>query len=171
MRHWREYQRSLERLYTMEDEQRGPNAPVPERMPPWLEWWEENFALVRDILVRRHAIHVQSYDGLLADPAGVVGKVLAWLGEPDLDVAAAIAAVHPGNRTQHRPEVEGVPPAVAETFDALYQSIHEHQGLHRSLMERLSATNRELAPLVHEHRRRLMAKRPRRGPGAAPVAP
>jgi hypothetical protein len=172
MRHWREYQRSLERLYAMEDEQRGPNAPVPERMPPWLEWWDENYALVRDLLVRRHSVHVQSYDGLLADPGGVITKVIAWLGQPDLDVAAAIAAVHPGNRTQHRPEVEGVSAARAAVFDALYESIHEHQGLHRSLMERLSAMHRELAPLVHEHRRRLMSlRRPRPTGGSAPAAP
>lgn len=164
MRHWREYQRSLERLYAMEDEKRDPQAPPPERMPPWLEWWEECFMLMRDILVRRHAIHVQSYDGLLADPAGVITKVLEWLGEPELDVAAAIAAVHPGNRTQHRPEVEGVPPHAAAVFDDLYASIDEHHGLPRALMERLNATARELAPLVQEHRRRVaMSRRPRRG--------
>ncbi len=171
MRHWREYQRSLERLYAMEDEKRG-TAPAPERMPPWLEWWDENFALVRDILIRRHTIHVQSYDGLLADPAGVVAKVLAWLGEPGLDVDTAIAAVHPGNRTQLAsrggPEVEGVPAPVAAVFDELYESIHERQGLPRTLMDRLNATNRELAPLVHEHRRRITgARRPRKP--AAPI--
>jgi hypothetical protein len=171
MRHWREYQRSLERLYAMEDEQRAADKPAPERMPPWLEWWDENFSLVRDILIRRHTIHVQSYDGLLADPAGVITKVLEWLHEPELDVAAAIAAVHPGNRTQHRPEVEGVPASTAAVFDELYQSVHEQQGLRRELMERLNAANRELAPLVREHRRRVMAaRRPRRGPAAPPDA-
>jgi hypothetical protein len=172
MRHWREYQRSLERLHRMEDEQRGQDAPVPERMPPWLEWWDESFMLMRDIMLRRHSIHVQSYDGLLADPAGVITRALAWLGEPDLDVAAAIAAVHPGNRTQHRPEVEGVPASAAAVFDELYQSIDEHHGLRRSLMERLNATHRELAPLVHEHRRRVAASRhPRRRPGMPTTAP
>jgi hypothetical protein len=172
MRHWREYQRSLERLYAMEDEQRGPDKPAPERMPPWLEWWDENFSLVRDILIRRHTIHVQSYDGLLADPAGVITKVIEWLGEPELDTAAAIAAVHPGNRTQHRPEVEGVPASTAAVFDELYQSVHERQGLGRELMERLNAANRELAPQVAEHRRRVMAaRRPRRRPAAPAGAP
>lgn len=159
MRHWREYQRSLERLYAMEDEQRGPTVAPPERMPPWLEWWEENFALMRDILVRRHSIHVQSYDGLLADPARVITKVLDWLGEPDVDVDAAIAAVRPSNRTQHRPEVEGVPAEVATVFDELYQSIDEDHGLRRSLMDRLNATQRELGPQVQAHRRRLAVGR------------
>jgi hypothetical protein len=155
----------------MEDEQRGPNTPVPERMPPWLEWWDENFSLMRDILVRRHSVHVQSYDGLLADPAKVITRLFEWLAEPDVDVAAAIAAVHPGNRTQHRPEVEGVPASAAETFDELYRSVDEQHGLPRSLMERLNATQRELAPLVNEHRKRLAQnRRPRRSPGSPPAA-
>jgi hypothetical protein len=173
MRHWREYQRSLERLYAMEDEKRKPDSPAPERMPPWLEWWEENFALMRDILVRRHSIHVQSYDGLLADPTAVVTKVIEWLGDPELDVAAAIAAVRPGNRTQHRPEVDGVPAAAAAVFDELYQSIDEHHGLSRTLMEQLNATQRELAPLVQEHRKRLgPGRRRQRGPVPPPaIAP
>lgn len=165
MRHWREYQRSLERLYAMEDERRAPDTPPPVRMPPWLEWWEECFMLMRDILVRRHSIHVQSYDGLLADPSGVITKVIEWLGQPELDAAAAIAAVRPGNRTQHRPEVEGVPPRAAEVFDELYRSIDEHHGLRRSLMARLNETNHELAPLVAEHRSRIAAHRKERGEG------
>jgi hypothetical protein len=172
MRHWREYQRSLERLYAMEDEKRSPGAPVPVRMPPWLEWWDECFALMRDILIRRHSIHVQSYDGLLEDPAGVITKVVEWLAEPELDVAAAIAAVHPGNRTQHRPEVEGVPPAAAAVFDELYQSVHERHGLDRALMERLNLANRELAPLVAEHRRLIAAsRRPAKGKARRSSAP
>ncbi|MCA9704569.1 MAG: hypothetical protein KDK70_01830 [Myxococcales bacterium] len=160
MRHWREYQRSLERLYAMEDEQRGPDASPPERMPPWLEWWEECFMLMRDILIRRHAIHVQSYDGLLADPSGVITRVLEWLGEPDLDVDAAIAAVRPGNRTQHRPEVDGVPAAAAEVFDELYRCVDEAKGLPKALMGRLNETAVELAPLVQQHRKRIATNRP-----------
>ncbi|MCX4241560.1 hypothetical protein [Paraliomyxa miuraensis] len=164
MRHWREYQRSLERLHRIEDEQRGPQAPPPERMPPWLEWWDECFMLMREILVRRHAIHVQSYDGLLADPTGVITRVVEWLALPDLDVAAAIGAVRPGNRTQHRPEVDGVPEHLARVFDELYASIDEHHGLPRSLMETLNATSRELAPQVAEHRKRMaMQQRARQG--------
>ncbi len=167
VRHWREYQRSLERLHAMEDEKRSADAPAPERMPPWLEWWDENFMLMRDILVRRHSIHVQSYDGLLADPKGVITKVMEWLGDADVDVDAAVAAVRPGNRTQHRPEVEGVPEAAAAVFDQLYESIDEHHGLKRSLMAQLNETNKRLAPMVHEHRKRLAARR-RPGPAASP---
>ena len=71
MRHWREYEASLNRLYAMEDESRkaaGKDGPPPPRIPPVLEWWMENFSLVRDIVTRRYRVHVQSYDGLLRDP-------------------------------------------------------------------------------------------------------
>jgi hypothetical protein len=166
VRHWREYQRSLERLYAMEDEHRKPDAPPPARMPPWLEWWEENFSLVRDLLTRRYSVHVQSYDGLLRDAPSVIGKVLDWLGDAEVDRAAAIAAVHPENRTQTRPEVQEVPAALATIFDDLYGTIDEGQALSRPLMEVLNRTHRELAPQLIEHRRRVAAARPRR-PGSS----
>ncbi|MEM7156436.1 MAG: hypothetical protein AAF799_26530 [Myxococcota bacterium] len=169
VRPWREYQRSLERLFAMEDEQRGPDRPAPPRMTPWLEWWEENFALMRDLMTRRYAIHVQSYDGLLADPEGVIAKVLKWMGDPDLDANAAIAAVRPSNRTQQKPEVDAVEAKYVEVFDALYDSIDRQQGIARTLMQRLNETNIELAPRVHEERRRLgQARRARREASPTP---
>ncbi len=164
VRHWREYQRSLERLYAMEDEQRGPDKPRPTRIPPWLEWWDENFTLMRDLLTRRYSVHVQSYDGLLADPRDAIGKVMKWIGDPDADTEAAIAAVRPGNRTQHRPDVDGVPDEHAKVFDALYEAIDQEHGLPRSLMPTLNKTAAALAPMVHKHRQRAMAARGRRRP-------
>lgn len=168
MRHWREYQRSLERLFAMEDEQRGPDKPAPPRIPPWLEWWEENFILMRDLLTRKYSIHVQSYDGLLADPKTTITRVMEWLGDEDVDVQAAIDAVRPGNRTQHRPEVEEVPEELAKVFDALYEAIDEQHGLPKSLVPTLNETAAKLAPQVAEHRKRMMAFRnARRRAGAA----
>ena len=169
VRPWREYQRSLERLYAMEDEQRGPDKSPPPRIAPWLEWWEENFALMRDLMTRRYAVHVQSYDGLLADPEGVITKVLKWLGDPDLDPAPAIAAVRPSNRTQQKPEVDAVEDEFAAVFDELYESIDRQQGIARSLMQKLNDTNRTLAPRVHEQRRQMgEARRARREAQGSP---
>lgn len=159
VRHWREYQRSLERLFAMEDEARPEGVKAPHRMPPWLEWWDENFSLVRDLMTRRYAIHVQSYDGLLADPEGVITKVLKWLGDPEVDVKRAIAAVRPGNRTQNRPDVDDVPPRLAEVFDALYRAIDDQAGIPRPLLAQLNETHRELAPRVLEHRRTIAQAR------------
>lgn len=170
MRHWREYQGSLERLYAMEDEKREPGTERPERIAPWLEWWDENFTLMRDLLTRRYSVHVQSYDGLLANPQDAISKVMAWIGDPDADVESAIAAVRPGNRTQLRPEVEGVPEQYAKVFDALYEAIDEHHGLPKSLMPTLNKTAAELAPRIREHRAKVAARRKRqRRPGPRPA--
>src|ERR1019366_399018 len=66
MREWREYEASLQRLHAMEDAERasagGDDTAPPERMPAVLEWWAENFSLVRDISIRRYPVHAHSYD-------------------------------------------------------------------------------------------------------------
>jgi hypothetical protein len=163
MREWREYESSIQRLYAIEDEERQrkhPGAPVPERMPPALEWWGENFSLMRDIAIRRYPVHVQSYDGLLADPPGVITRTLQWLGEGD--AAAAIAAVRPENRTQTRPDSTTVEPAVAEVFDELYATVHEARGLSRSFIEKLNRTNEQLVERLRTHQQAVAADAARR---------
>lgn len=173
MREWREYESSVERLWTIEDEQRkekNPDLPRPARMPGALEWWTENFALMRDIAIRRFPVHVQSYDGLLEDPEKVITKTIEWLG--DGDAAAAIAAVRPENRTQQRPESDSIDAAFAEVFDELYDTVHQGKGLTRALIEQLNRTNEQLLPQIREHQRRVaedaMRRRAARKPGDPP---
>jgi hypothetical protein len=151
MRQWREYEASLERLYAMEDAARkesGRGGKPPPRFPPVLEWWYENFALVRDIVTRRYRVHVQSYDGLLADPERVIFDTLQWIGSGDR--AGAVAAVKPHNRTQSRPESRAVDPEVAEVFDLLYATIHERRPLTAAFVGKLNETNAKLAPRIAE---------------------
>ncbi|GEM_PF-416025 len=169
VRSWREYLRSLARLHTMEDEARraqSPLAPAPVRFPPALEWWSENFALVRDIAIRRYPVHVQSYDGLLADPDAVIRKTLAWLGDADLglDIEAAVAAVDADHRTQHsEPGTDpslgsdtgvsaaqsfAAQPEFEEFFDELFAVFHAGRGLDRSFVQALNAVNQRLIPHI-----------------------
>ncbi len=171
VREWREYESSLNRLYAMEDKarlERNPNSQAPVRFPPVLEWWAENFALVRDIAIRRYPVHVQSYDGLLADPAAVIRKTLEWIGDPKADIDKATAAVEPGNRTQRRPESTTLEDEFVPIFDALYQSIDAGQGLERGFIKDLNATNQKLLShisaaqkAVHED---MLRRRQRGGP-------
>ncbi|NVB41360.1 hypothetical protein G6O69_26215 [Pseudenhygromyxa sp. WMMC2535] len=174
VRDWREYDRSITRLYAMEDaarRERKPDSPDPVRFAPALEWWSENFALVRDIAIRRYPVHVQSYDGLLADPPAVIRKTLTWLDDPRADLDAAIAAVKPEHRTQRRDQDQDqdqrdqdaafeagagagadrgeLEPEYAAIFDALYQTIHASRGLERGFIQRLNEINRELVPRIH----------------------
>ena len=168
MRHWREYERSLDRLYAMEDEHRltiNPGSSAPPRMPAVLEWWHENFTLVRDIVTRRHRVHVQSYDGLLKDPEKVITETMKWLGRGD--PVAALSAVKPGNRTQVRPESSSVEPAIAEVFDILYAAVDERHPITPELIGKLNDTNRILGPRIAVAQRELAeaAKQRRRKGG------
>ena len=72
VRHWREYVSSLTRLYEMEQQSLKEKNPdhVPMRtMNPLLEWWLENFMLLRDVATRRYPIHMISYDAVVSDPS------------------------------------------------------------------------------------------------------
>ncbi len=154
VRHWREYDSSLTRLYAMEDEARAhlPDAKTPVRIPPVLEWWSENYALVRDIVTRRYRVHVQSYDGLLRDPKSVIEDTLSWIGMDEIDVGAAVAAVKPDNRTQARdddgPLPEGVSQAVRDAFDLLHRTVDERAPLTGALVGQLNQAQTELAPRI-----------------------
>lgn len=170
VRPWREYVDSVRRMYAIEDDlarSRGadPQPLVDVRMPPALEWWEENFALINDMAVRRYPCHVQAYSALLADPRGVLERVFAWLGPERTkgrDLSAAIAAVDPGTRTQraleHSPaDVERLGDLQlrhADIFDAYYEAVVAGQGLSALLVERMNEVQAELAGLIAHERQR-----------------
>ena len=160
VRPWREYEASITRMYALEDAvpRDDPRPPLP-RMPPALEWWDENFALIHDIAIRRYACHVQSYDGVLAQPRAVLSRALEWIGEGG-DLEAAVAAVQAATRRQHRrrPDPErpdSVAPHVAAVFDDVYDAIDGGRGLDTELIARMNALHAELGPRIQEHRDRI----------------
>ena len=129
-------------------------------MPPALEWWSENFALVRDISIRRYPVHAQSYDGLLRDPERVIRETIAWLGRGDAELA--LATPKPHHRTFQRPVSTSVPSEAAEVFDELYTKIDQRRELTNTFLLKLNATNELLNPLLKEHGQRVMADVARR---------
>jgi hypothetical protein len=162
VREWREYEASVQRLYAIEDAalaktSRGDATP-PERMPPALEWWAENFALVRDISIRRYPVHAQSYDGLMRDPERVIRDTIAWLGRGNAE--AALAAPKPEHRHfEHARGSSGssTPPEVAAVFDDLYEAIDQRREISNALLLRLNEIHGRLLPLLEEHSRRVAA--------------
>jgi hypothetical protein len=164
VREWREHEASLLRLNAMEDAERasaeGDDAAPPERMPPALEWWAENFSLVRDISIRRYRVHAQTYDGLLRDPERVIRETIAWLGKGD--ATRALAQPKPERRTFQRPSSTSVPSEVAEVFDELYATIDQRKELPQSFLLKLNETNERLMPLLEENTRRVMTDVARR---------
>lgn len=171
VRPWREYCGSLRRLWAMEDAalaERHPGRKPPPRVSPALEWWAENYLLIRDVAIRRYPVHLQSYDGLLEDPERVLARTFAWLGLGD--AAKAMAAVKPSRRTQRvaseaRPAPVSPPdvtldvteaelePSVIEVFDRLYQAVHAGEPVGPELLAALNATQVALGPRILEQQR------------------
>jgi hypothetical protein len=162
VREWREHEASLLRLRAMEDAQRNKESSSnealrPPQLAPPLEWWSENFALVRDMAIRKYPVHVQSFDGLLADPERVIARVLGWLGRGD--VRLATEQVKPERRTFQRPSSNSVEAPIAEVFDEFYEALHSGKPLASTFLEKLNETNAKLAPVFAEHRRKLAGHR------------
>ena len=164
IRNWREYTTSLQRLFDMENtflsEARAKGEIPPPRsfpnekveavmkagkLPPVLEWWFENYDLIRDMATRKYPFHMTTYDRLLRDPQTEVSKVLKWLGEGNVE--AAIQAVKPETRTQKKKDENPPDEFTAEftdVFDELYNTIDRSQGLSAAFVDKLNKTNQEL---------------------------
>jgi hypothetical protein len=183
VRPWRQYVRSLDRLYAMEREAKetAPKDTRKEALPsvfmsPIIEWWVENFSLISDIVTRRYPFYMVAYDSVLSAPEPTLRSVFDWLG--DGDVEAAIREVQPTLRTQREDRSDegdmgdlGFDPGVIEVFDALYDLVREQRPLDQAFVDRLNQTNEALEGRIQEavkevakaqlERRRLLEERRR----------
>jgi hypothetical protein len=153
MRNWREYGPSLERLTNMERENRikaGKKAPPPlPRMTGWLEWWRENYMLIRDVAIRQYPITMAAYDSVLESPGTVIPRILKWVGTGDID--AAVAAVTPEVRTQQNYErPEDCPEEAAEVFDELYRRVRNAIPIDADFIQRLNEIDTLLQPRLQK---------------------
>lgn len=147
VRPWREYEASVNRLWKLEDEAREPGFPAPPLFPPALEWWVENFSLVRDLHRRRWSGLLQTYPQVLADPERFIARALKAIGSGDL--AKAVAAVKPENRTQRVVTSDSIEPELAIAFDDLYGAVEEGR-IGDTLVDHLEATHRKLVPRLRK---------------------
>jgi hypothetical protein len=149
VRSWREYVVSTRRMRAMLSDDEADAI-----LPPALEWWNANYALIRDLAIRGYRVHVVSYEGFLRDPARVAAEVLAWIGRGDPERAAAV--VRPELRTAETARAsdeelaDGVAVAHLAVFDELYDAIDGEQPLSAALVDRLNRTDQELRPMVRE---------------------
>ena len=147
IREWREYEASVARLWALEDAQRAveaPDKPIPLRVPGAIEWWSENFSLLRDKHQRGYPLLLQTYDRILADPATYLGRALDMIGVGDLD--KAVAAVKPSARTQKSLQSDSVEPRIARVFDELYHAIEAGTPIEGALLRMFVDTDRVLQP-------------------------
>lgn len=161
MRDWREYKSSLQRLYAMElankrarAERLGHGADkVPElaHANPALEWWADNYQLLRDALIRRYPLHMTSYASVLRDPQAVLSETFTWLGSGNVD--AAVQAVQSSLRTQAadsstNTEPSGLSREHEQLFDELYAHVDERRPLSAAFIDRLNDTDEQLSPQI-----------------------
>lgn len=153
LRDWRTYGPSLTALYAAEDAWAAANPP-PGRtgaealallqrrrgdLPPAVEWYLENFELLRDFAVRRYPFHMTTYAALVADPAPVIARVCGWIGGGDPDAGAA--AVDPAlSRTPPGPTPPELDAESVRVFDDLYAAVHTTSSIPASLQGDLNAT-------------------------------
>lgn len=171
VRPWRQYVRSVERLYAMEreaqqasrqDDAQARDEPAlpPVYMSPGIEWWVENFSLISDIVTRRYPFYMVAYDSVLDSPEQTLRHVFEWLGDGDVD--AAIREVEPALRTQDDdgPAVDPVaeldfPEDVIETFDALYELVVTQRPLDQAFVDRLNQVNQTLGSRIEQEVKRV----------------
>jgi len=163
VRGWRDYVASRERVLAL---QPPPDPTVPV-LPPVLEWWSQNFALVRDFAIRGYPGHVVSYESLVRDPARVIADVFRWLDHPSLGPDPATAAQRvaglvrtdppPAARNLESALPEGLRPSHLELFDALHHAIDSEQPLSGTLVRALNQAETELRSVLLEHHANLNA--------------
>jgi hypothetical protein len=192
MRHWREYWSSLERLNTIEQhyleqvKPKGPHVSQAElaelrRSPlhPVLEWWHENYLLIRDYSTRRYPFHCLAYEQLLSQPEEHLPTILRWcnsslpsdftqLGRAQteatlsLNIEAAIAAVKPQAQTQKRAGLPDrsfpLPAHIEGIFDDFYACFTRDAQLSSALIEDMNRCNEELEPLIKDEIRKHQLK-------------
>lgn len=162
VRPWRQYARSLHRLYAIEREakhkaqaERGEENEIPDAifLPPVIEWWMENYSLISDIITRRYPFYMVAYDSVLEEPERVLRGVFEWLKFGDVE--AAIAQVEPSLRTQDEAvddlavEEEGqFEPEAIEVFDQLYEVVRTQEPLTQAFVDRLNETNERLSERI-----------------------
>ncbi len=162
LRPWRQYVRSVNRLYAIERAAKEAarketgEEPLPQVfMSPAIEWWVENFSLISDIVTRRYAFYMVAYDSVLDAPDDTLNDVFRWLGEGDVE--AAIREIDPALRThgdarddQASVDEMDIAPEIVEVFDALYDLVLRRRPLEQSFVDKLNETNEKLSERVSE---------------------
>jgi hypothetical protein len=163
VREWREFSASRARMRELDQHAHAGFEDHELRMrhelPPALEWWVDNFGLLRDIATRRYAAHVVSYQALLDDPAREIAAVIGWLGRGN--ASKAVEVIKPERRTIREvpPADEVIEPEIAAVFDELYAHIHAGTPLSAAFLAELNTTDARLRPtlLAFESRARIAA--------------
>lgn len=153
VREWREYEASVTRLHELNAErlrQTDPDAHIPDLLPPAIQWWVENFSLVRDASTRGYPLQLQTYRQVLEEPRGPLEDALALMGSENID--AALGTVDPSRRTKKELQSQSVEPRMAQMFDDFYGQVATGQAFDSTFVRACVGLTRELEPQLHRAR-------------------
>lgn len=155
VRPWREFVRSTERMQALQRRQ-AVELDDGAGLPPALEWWVNNYSLLRDLAIRGYPIHVLSTDSLRRAPVATIREVAEWIGLDAGDWIAQAAARIAAVATTRTPERDadlsaGIEPRLLAVFDELYAAIDHGIPLGDDLIARLNATHEALQPMLLDH--------------------
>ena len=198
IRHFREYFYSLQRLDTMEqnfyqqqEKQSKQNPKNPNidlsfeeirnlrknPLHPVIEWWQDNYLLIRDFSTRRYPFHCVAYDSILERPQEIIPKTLTWCfnGLPTdlrffdenlhretslskrehikLDIDAACNVIQTQSKTQKRNELPDIDFPFKADFEDLFETFYDcfysqNANLSASLIEELNKCHDTLEPYI-----------------------
>ncbi len=160
VRPYRKYVGSIRRLFELERQgliEQGKPARVEATLDPVLEWWLENFLLIRDISLRAYPARLISYESTLHDPQSVCAQIFDWLELGDDEAAAR--AVHPEDQTQTSITESNISHRHEEVFDEYHHRIKTGSGFERTFLSKMNDVHRELLPEIEDGLDRIAAER------------
>lgn len=162
IRPWREYVYSVRRLFDIEDQHLSTLQPkngdkispllrAELKRPllhPALEWWRENFDLIRNYAIRSYSFNMVSFSKLLADPEQIIPPVIDWCGGGDIEAATQV--VNQKFRTQEQKEVTDIDleAEIKDTFDELHEHFYEQKPLSGNFLNHLNRIDEKLRPII-----------------------
>ena len=144
IRKWQECEASQERMEEIKSRQTdlaGSDRHGERRalLPAGFTWWKANFSMVKDMQTRRYPVAAFSYEALLQNPEEICSVVFGWLGGGDAIAAASV--VDRSLQTQQNVSLPNVHHDYVETFDELYETLHENRQITPAFYKKLVATD------------------------------
>ena len=159
MRDWRSYCLSRARL---EHAERNENAPDPEanddddrrfhpgyHLPAHLEWWLENYALLRDVMVRQYPFHLTTYERVTRAPEQELPWLFEWIGTGDW--VSAISVVQRPRRREDAEIEHDLDRDQIEVFDEVYRLADEGEPFSDAFLQRMDDMHAVLLPRIRRY--------------------
>ncbi len=158
VRPWREVVTSLENLHGLEKAHHqsvaSDEADLQQRLArlartrspdaPAVEWWRENYELIRDYSIRKYPFTLVSYRRVVESPEAVVPRVLQWLGVDGLNPEAACSAVQPELFRSAPASAEDLPAHWVAVFDAYEEAAYADTTMSAALLRDMNRIHREV---------------------------